>query len=62
MRRPLLSRDGLFTNSNIYQHVCMYSMFMMSGTVDFLGHLTAPVPEGSEKVCCDATNRLTQQN
>ena len=49
LRRPLISEEGLFINSNVYQHVCMYSIFIMSGLIDVLG-IIATIPEDSEKV------------
>lgn len=49
MIRPMFDENGLFRASNVYQHVCMYLGFTMSGLVDFLG-MYVPLPEGSEQV------------
>jgi len=45
----MFDENGLFRASNVYQHVCMYMGFTMSGLVDFLG-MYIPLPEGSEQV------------
>ena len=56
MTRSLFRENGLFMNVNIYQHILMYSSFIVSGIFDLLSMLFPDISHsiGSnsiEKVC-----------